>query len=218
MKQFFKFVFATVVGIIISTILIVALFVVIIAGLVSSASDKTVDVGSNSILRITFKGSIPERTPDNPFAFLSSDDDKAIGLNDILANIRKAKTDSNIKGIYLDESSLGGGQATTEEIRNALIDFKTSGKFIVAYSEVYTQSFYYLASVADKVYMNPKGIFELHGFSSQIMFYKGALDKLGIDMQIIKVGTYKSAVEPFFLTKMSDANRFAGNCLFRFDV
>jgi protease-4 len=102
---------------------------------------------------------------------------------------------------------LSAGEATTEEIRNALIDFKKSGKFIIAYSEVYTQAFYYLASVADKVYINPKGIFDFKGFSSQITFLKGALDKLGIDVQIIKVGTYKSAVEPFFLNKMSDANR-----------
>jgi protease-4 len=103
------------------------------------------------------------------------------------------------------------GQATAEEIRNALIDFKKSGKFVIAYSEVYTQGFYYLASVADKVYINPKGIFEFKGFSSQISFFKGALDKLGIEAQVIKVGTYKSAVEPFILTKMSDANRMQVN-------
>jgi protease-4 len=214
MKQFFKFVFATIVGIIISTVLICLIFVGIIVAAVSSASDKTVDVASNSVLRIALGAPVTERTPDNPLAalsFLGFDDNKAIGLNDILANIHKAKTDTHIKGIFLDESEMQSGQATTEEIRNALIDFKKSGKFIVAYSEVYTQSFYYLASVADKVYMNPKGIFEFHGFSSQIMFYKGAFDKLGIDMQIIKVGTYKSAVEPYFLTKMSDANRMQVN-------
>lgn len=210
MKQFFKFVFATMVGIILSTVILIILFFGIIAAVVSSAGDKTVDVSSNSVLRIALTGAVNERTPDNPFAglsFLGFDENKSIGLNDILANIKKAKTDANIKGIFLDESYMQTGQATTEEVRNALIDFKKSGKFIVAYSEIYTQSFYYLASVADKVYMNPKGIFELHGFSSQIMFYKGAFDKLGIDMQIIKVGTYKSAVEPYFLTKMSDANR-----------
>jgi protease-4 len=212
MKQFFKFVFATIIGIIISTFLLILILIGIVS--VATSSDKTTEVASNSILRIALTSAIPERTPDNPLSglgFLGFDDNKTIGLNDILANIRKAKTDSNIKGIFLDESYMQAGQATTEEIRNALIDFKKSGKFIVAYSEIYTQSFYYLASVADKVYMNPKGIFEFHGFSSQIMFYKGALDKLGIDMQIIKVGTYKSAVEPFFLTKMSDANRMQVN-------
>ncbi|RKR85228.1 protease-4 [Mucilaginibacter gracilis] len=211
MKQFFKFVFATIVGLALTFVLLIFLLI----GIVSVAtSDKPVDVPSNSVLRIALTMPINERTPDNPLAglsFLGFDDNKTIGLNDILANIRKAKTDSHIKGIFLDESYVQSGQATTEEVRNALIDFKKSGKFIVAYSEIYTQSFYYLASVADKVYMNPKGIFELHGFSSQVMFYKGALDKLGIDMQIIKVGTYKSAVEPFFLTKMSDANRLQVN-------
>ncbi|MBS1504809.1 MAG: signal peptide peptidase SppA, partial [Bacteroidetes bacterium] len=118
-----------------------------------------------------------------------------------------AKTDKNIRGIFLDESYMLSGQATTEEIRNALIDFKQSGKFIIAYSEVYTQNFYYLASVADEIYINPKGIFEFRGFSSQITFLKGTLDKLGIQVQVLRVGTYKSAVEPFILTKMSDANR-----------
>jgi protease-4 len=159
---------------------------------------------------MAFTTPITERTPNNPLAglgFLGLDKDKSTGLNDILANIRKAKNDPDIKGIFLDESYMTSGQATTEEIRNALIDFKKSGKFVVAYAEIYTQGFYYLASVADKVYINPKGIFEFHGFSSQITFLKGALDKLGIEAQIIKVGTYKSAVEPLILTKMSDANR-----------
>ena len=114
--------------------------------------------------------------------------------------------------MFLDETEIPGvGDQLTEEIRNALIDFKKSGKFIIAYSEIYTQGFYYLASVADEVYLNPKGIFLFHGFSQQITFLKGALDKIGIEAQIIKVGTYKSAVEPFFLTKMSDANRLQVN-------
>jgi protease-4 len=204
MKQFFKFVFATMVGIIITTVFFLIIFIGII---VAVSGDKTVDVSSKSVLRIAFKANIPERTPDNMLSGILGLDDKVIGLNDILANIKKAKTDDHIKGILLDESYMLSGQATTEEIRNALIDFKKSGKFVVAYAEIYTQSFYYLASVADKVYINPKGIFDLHGFSSQVTFLKGALDKLGIEMQIIKVGTYKSAVEPFFLTQMSPANR-----------
>ncbi|WP_114940286.1 signal peptide peptidase SppA [Mucilaginibacter endophyticus] len=211
MKQFFKFVLATIVGVIISGIIIGVIGAGIIVGLIASAgSDKTVDVSPNSILYMSLKNQIVERTPNNPLAdldFLGLNDNKSIGLNDILADIKKAKTDNNIKGIYLDESYMTAGQATTEEIRNALIDFKKSGKFIIAYAEVYTQGFYYLASVADKVYINPKGIFEFHGFSSQTTFLKGALDKLGIEAQIIKVGTYKSAVEPLFLTKMSDANK-----------
>jgi len=210
MKQFFKFVLASMVALIITGII----FVVVIIAIIASSSDKTVVVDSNSILHIQFNKPITERTPDNPLKdlpFLGLDQDESIGLNDILSNIKKAKTDPNIKGIFLDESEIPVGEATSEEIRNALIDFKKSGKFVVAYSEIYTQGFYYLASVADKVYINPKGIFLFHGFSQQITFLKGALDKLGIEAQIIKVGTYKSAVEPYFLTKMSDANRLQVN-------
>ncbi|WP_184541668.1 signal peptide peptidase SppA [Mucilaginibacter sp. FT3.2] len=207
MKQFFKFVLATIVGVILITVIMVF---VVIGIVVAASSDKEVDVESNSVLHMAFTTPITERTPNNPLAglsFLGLNSDKSTGLNDILANIKKAKTDVNIKGIFLDESYMSSGQATTEEIRNALLDFKKSGKFIIAYSEVYTQGFYYLASVADKVYMNPKGIFEFNGFNQQVTFLKGALDKLGVEVQIIKVGTYKSAVEPFFLTKMSDPNR-----------
>src|SRR6478735_1185281 len=208
MKQFFKFVLATIVGVTLMTVIGLALLLGLIAA--AAGSDKAVDVEANSVLHIEFNNAIPERTPNNPLAgldFLGLDGDKSVGLNDILAKIKKAKTDSNIKAIFLDESYMMSGQATTEEIRNALIDFKKSGKFVIAYSEVYTQGFYYLASVADKVYLNPKGIMEFKGFSSEITFLKGALDKLGIEAQVIKVGTYKSAVEPYILTKMSDANR-----------
>jgi protease-4 len=207
MKQFFKFVLATVVGIIIASIIPLILIVGIIA---AAGSDKAVDVDANSVLHVKFDYPINERTPNNPFAnlgFLGLDGEKSVGLNDILSSIKKAKADDNIKGIFLDESYMMSGQATTEEIRNALIDFKKSKKFVIAYSEIYTQGFYYLASVADKVYINPKGIIEFRGFSSEVTFLKGALDKLGIEAQIIKVGTYKSAVEPLVLTKMSDANR-----------
>lgn len=207
MKQFFKFVLATIIGIVFTAVI----FVLIIVGLISSAgSDKGVDVQSNSVLHVSINYPVAERTPNNPLSglgFLGLNAQKQVGLNDILANIKKAKTDDNIKGIFLDQSEMLSGQATTEEIRNALIDFKKSGKFIISYSEVYTQSAYYLASIADKVYVNPKGGFEFSGFSSQITFLKGALDKLGIEAQVIKVGTYKSAVEPYVLTKMSDANR-----------
>jgi protease-4 len=217
MKHFFQFllsflklVFATVIGVVLAGIILIS----IIVGIVMSNNNKTVDVDPNSVLEISFNTPIAERTPDNPFSglgFLGFDSDKSTGLNDIIANIKKAKTDSNIKGIFLNEGDAAPGQATSEEIRNALIDFKKSHKFIIAYSEIYSQGFYYLASVADKVYVNPKGIFLFHGFSSQVTFYKGALDKLGIEAQIIKVGTYKSAVEPYFLTKMSDANRLQVN-------
>lgn len=210
-RQFFKTVLASMVGFLVGSFLLLIIVVVLIAGIIASASsEKEVDVDDNSVLAISIDRPVPERTPNSPLnglGFLGFDNDKTIGLNDILANIHKAKTDSKIKGIYLTQSFALSGQATTEEIRKALLDFKKSGKFIIAYGEIYTQSFYYLASVADKVYMNPKGMFDFSGFSSQITFLKGTLDKLGIEAQVIKVGTYKSAVEPFVLTKMSDANR-----------
>lgn len=211
MKQFFKYVFATIIGVLLCLII----FTFVVFGLISSVgSDKKTEVGSNSVLRLAFNYAIKERTSANPLSgipFLNLSVKKSIGLNDILASIKRAKSDSNIKGIYLDESYMLSGQATTEEIRNALIDFKKSGKFVLAYGEIYTQGAYYLASVADKVYINPKGIFEFRGFSSKYSFFKGALEKLGIEAQVIKVGTFKSAVEPFILDKMSDANRLQVN-------
>ncbi|MBC7655467.1 MAG: signal peptide peptidase SppA [Oligoflexus sp.] len=209
MKQFFKFVFASMVGVIIATLL---LFVILIAGVtaVVSSSSETVEIKDNTILHINLNIPIVERSASTPLDNLDIGPfkgEKSIGLNDILKSIKNAKDDDHIKGIYLDVSYLMTGFATIEEIRDALIDFKKSKKFIYAYSEVYTQSAYYLASVADNVYLNPQGILELKGFSSEITFFKGALDKLGIEAQIIKVGTFKSAVEPFILEKMSDANR-----------
>ncbi|MFD0749984.1 signal peptide peptidase SppA [Mucilaginibacter calamicampi] len=215
MKQFFKFVLATIVGVVLSFFVLILVFALVLGGIIASAGgEKSTMVDNNSILYISIQKAIEERTPDNPLEgleFLGLGGDKSIGLKDILANIKKAKTDDKIKGIFLDESYMQSGQATTEEIRNGLIDFKKSGKFVVAYSEIYTKGFYYLASVADKIYLNPKGMLEFDGFSSDVTFYKGALDKLGIEAQVIKVGTYKSAVEPYILTKMSDANRLQVN-------
>ncbi|MXV52534.1 signal peptide peptidase SppA [Pedobacter sp. HMF7647] len=210
MKQFFKYVFASMVGFILSVLVLFILGLVILGVIISSAEDKSVTISSNSVMRISLDYPVVERTAKNPLDdldFMGFKGEKNIGLNDILTNLKKAQTDDRIKGIYLDLSSVQSGMATIEEIRNALIDFKKSGKFIMAYSEVYTQGAYYLASVADKIYLNPEGILELKGFSSELMFFKGTLDKLGIEPQIIRVGTYKSAVEPFILDKMSDANR-----------
>ncbi|HET8828103.1 MAG TPA: S49 family peptidase, partial [Pelobium sp.] len=209
MKQFFKFVFASAVGFLLSSIIILFILIGSIAVLVSS-SKKQIDVKENTILHINLNLPITERTSSNPlddldFGPITSE--KKLGLDDILKSIKNAQNDSNIKGIYLDVSYLMTGFATIEEIRDALIEFKKSGKFIVAYSEIYTQNAYYLASVATKVYLNPQGYLELKGLSSEIMFLKGALDKLDIEAQIIKVGTFKSAIEPLILDKMSDANR-----------
>lgn len=211
MAQFFKFVFASMVGVVLSFVVLFLILFVSIAGFVaSSGDDKEVSIGENTVMHIGLNYPIQERTSKNPFEgmdFFSFEENKMLGLDDILAGIRKAKTDDKIKGIYFDASMVQAGFASIEEIRNALLDFKKSGKFIIAYSEVYTQGAYYLASVADKVYVNPEGLIDFRGFSSEITFIKGSLDKLGIDPQVIKVGTYKSAVEPFTLDKMSDANR-----------
>lgn len=209
MKQFFKFVFASMVGIILSTVLLSVIFIAGVGALVSSSNEKVI-VAENTILHVNLNVPIVERASTSPLDNLDLGPfkgDKTLGLDDILKSIDHAKDDDKIKGIYLDVSYLMTGFASIEEIRDALIDFKKSGKFIIAYSEVYSQSAYYLASVANKIYLNPQGILELKGFSSEVMFFKGALEKLDIEAQIIKVGTYKSAVEPFILDKMSDANR-----------
>jgi protease-4 len=211
MKEFFKFVFASMVGFILSFFVVFILLIAIVASIVSSAgSEGKVSPISNSILHVSLDYPIKERTDKNPFAefgLMGFDSKETLGLNEILENLEKAKKDEYIKGMFLDVSSLAAGFATIEEVRNALIDFKKSGKFIIAYSEVYTQSAYYLASVADKVYMNPEGMIDFRGLSTELMFFKGSLEKLDIEAQIIKVGTYKSAVEPFILDKMSEPNR-----------
>ncbi|WP_411275662.1 signal peptide peptidase SppA [Daejeonella sp.] len=211
MKEFFKFVFASMIGVLLSFFALFILFVVFISVIIASAgSDGKVDVSANSVLHMSLDYPISERADKNPFGefdFMGFESKKTLGLKEILSGIESAKTDDNIEGIYIDASSIAAGFATIEEIRNALIDFKKSGKFVLAYSEVYTQGAYYLATAADKIYLNPEGMLDFRGLSSESMFFKGALDKLGIEAQIIKVGTYKSAVEPFILEKMSEPNR-----------
>ncbi|HEY0054119.1 MAG TPA: signal peptide peptidase SppA [Pedobacter sp.] len=210
MKSFFKMVFASMVGMILSFFVIFILLFVMLAAIVASMDNEKVKVEDNSVINMSLDHPIHERSSKNPFDnldFGGLDKNKSIGLNDILAGIQHAKSDDKIKGIYLNVNSLQAGMATTEEIRNALIDFKKSGKFIIAYSEVYSQSAYYLASIAHKIYLNPEGILEFKGLGTELSFFKGTLDKLEIEAQVIKVGTYKSAVEPFISDKMSDANR-----------
>ncbi len=211
MKDFFKYVFATVVGIVISTVVLFVLFFVVLIGAISSISDdKKVDVKSNTVLYVDLDQPITERTPENSLSGLpifGSNEGKAIGFNDLIKALNSAKTDDNIKCVYINVSSPNAGMATMLEVRNAIIDFKKSKKPVIAYSEIYTQGAYYLASAADRVYLNPQGALEFKGFSSELTFFKGALDKLGIEAQIIRVGDYKSAVEPFMATKMSENNR-----------
>ena len=210
MKQFLKYTLATITGIIVVTMLgFFILFGVI--GALASKSDTSVKVQSNSIYQIKLDGVLSERSQDDPFAsalggsFGTST--AQIGLDDLLSNIKKAKENDNIKGIYLKGGTLSGGYASFKEIRDALLDFKESGKFIIAYADSYSQRNYYLASVADKVYINTKGALEFQGIASNILFLKEAFDKLGVEMQVVKVGTYKSAVEPYIQTEMSPENR-----------
>ncbi|QXU42781.1 signal peptide peptidase SppA [Pedobacter sp. D749] len=211
MREFFKYLFASMLGFFLSIVIVFIICFVVVVGLISSIdSDKTVVVSNNSVLFLNLDQAITERTPKNPFGNLpivGGEEKEAIGLNDFLKALQKAKTDDNIKCIYLNVSSPNAGYATLREVRNALIDFKKSHKKIIAYSEVYTQGAYYLASVADKVYLNPEGALEFKGFSSELTFFKGTLEKVGVEMQVIRVGNYKSAVEPFILDKMSDYNR-----------
>jgi protease-4 len=211
MKEFFKFVFASMIGVLLSVFVMFVLGILLIIGIVSTASNESkVTIDDNTVLHLSLNYPISERTSKNPFQNLNFggfETENNLGLKDILAHIKEAKTDSRIKGIYVDVSAIQGGFASIEEIRNALLDFKKSGKFILAYSEVYTKGAYYLASVADKIYVNPEGMVDFKGFSTEIMFFKGALEKLDIEAQVIKVGTYKSAVEPYILDKMSKPNR-----------
>jgi len=211
MRQFLKFTLATIVGIFLASILSM-LILFGIAGAIGSSSEKVTEVSENSVYQLDLEGTLVDRSEENPFsgAFaeaLGQDEQKVIGLDDVLANIQKAKKNENIKGIYLKGGMLMGGFASIKEIRDALVDFKKSGKFVVAYADNYMQKNYYLATVANKVLINPQGMVELKGLSAELMFFKNTLDKLGIEMQVVKVGTYKSAVEPYINTKMSDANR-----------
>jgi protease-4 len=209
MKSFFKIVLATFVAIVIAAIVAVFLLFGFI-GAIAASSDGETAIKPNSVFRLSLNGQIVERSEDNPFAsFFGEYTHKPTisGLDDILAAIKKAKSNSNIKGIYIESGSLMAAPATLREIRQALADFKTSGKFVYAFGSFYTQGAYYVSSVADKIYLAPEGMINWHGLSVQTTFFKGALDKLGIDMQVVRVGAYKSAVEPFITNKMSDANR-----------
>lgn len=207
MKNFFKMVLATMLGFILLQVLAVVIMIFVVAGVVAGMDGKSVTVENNSVLKLELKGSLSERVADNPFKGMYNYQQNALSLNDILESISHAKDDNKIKGISIEVNNLAASWASVEEIRNALSDFKKSGKFIYAYGENYTQGLYYLASVADKICVHPEGMLDLHGLSMQIMFYKQLLSKLDVDMQVVKVGTYKSAVEPFVLEHMSEANK-----------
>lgn len=209
MKDFFKFTLATLTGIVLSGIVLFIIGIATLVGIISSSDTETV-VKKNSVMMLDLKGTLVERTQESLEGLLGKFTGEAgntYGLDDILASIKKAKENDNIKGIYIQASWLDAPYASLQAIRTALEDFKESGKFVVTYSDNYTQGLYYLSSVADKVMLNPKGMIEWRGLASAPIFYKDLLQKLGIEMQVFKVGTYKSAVEPFTSTEMSPANK-----------
>lgn len=208
MKEFFKYFFATILGIIVVNVLFFLLFLVIAVSF--SGGEEKVTIKPSSVLHLRLDYPITDRTADNPFENMDFTTFKVKnnpGLNDILHNIRKAKTDTNIIGIFLDIPAMEAGIATIEEIREALAKFRESGKFIISYNDYHTQGSYYLASVADKVYINPQGVVEWKGLNAELMFFKGMLEKLGLEPEVFRHGKFKSAIEPFVLDKMSDENK-----------
>lgn len=206
MKDFIKSVLATMVGIFGFFIVMGVLTMMSIIGMVASSSAAQ-NVEENSVFVLNLSGTISDQGTDNPLSLFTGDDSQSTGLNNILSAIKKAKTNDDIKGIYIEAGALITNYATLQEIRNALADFLKSGKWIVAYGDYYTQGAYYVASVADKVYINPKGVVDWHGIGAQTMFYKDFMAKFGVKCEVVKVGTFKSATETFTEEKMSDANR-----------
>ena len=210
MKNFLKYTLATITGIIISSILFFIVMLATISALVASG-DKPASISDNSILVLKAGVPIPDRGSQNPLAgfdLFNMTFTPAPGLNEILQNIEKASSDKKIKGILIENGLLPSGWATTGEIRNALEKFRMDGKFVISYSDyVLTQECYYLSTVADKIYINPGSMVDFKGLSSEVMFYKKALDKLGIEVQVTRHGKFKGAVEPFILDKLSEENK-----------
>lgn len=207
MKDFFKYVLATVVGMLLFSIVMGVFMVMSMVGIVASG-EQTKSIKDNSVLVLNLSGTLDERAQADPMAFIKGEDTEATGLDDMLTAIRKAKTNDKVKGIYIEAGAFAADSyASLQAVRKALADFRSSGKWIVAYSDSYTQSTYYLASVANKVWVNPQGMIDWHGLASQKIYVKDLLEKVGVKMQVTKVGKYKSAVEMFTVDKMSDADR-----------
>lgn len=214
MKQFFGAFFGSFVGIIVATLLAVFIVIAVVkSGISSVLSDKTASavVKEKSILKIDLEGPINERESENPFKAIAKgslfESNNEIGLNGLLAKITSATSDININGIYLNFKNPEVGFAAAQEIRTALAAFKAKGKFICAYAEAYSQSAYYMASVSNTIYLNPQGDLDWKGLNMSLLFFKNTLNKLDVDMQIFRHGKFKSAIEPFMLDKMSEANR-----------
>ncbi|MDR0769539.1 MAG: signal peptide peptidase SppA [Dysgonamonadaceae bacterium] len=208
MKSFFKMLFASCLGVFIAGFILFILCVASIAGIatISMGSKPTYVLEPKTVLKVDLTGVINDRVEENPFDFLLNET-KALGLNDVISAIKKAKDNDKIAGIYLKAGMLQTGFASARQIRDALLSFKESGKFIVAYGDQYTQNSYYIASVASPIFLNPEGIFIFQGLGMSIQFEKGFYENIGIEWQVFKVGTFKSAVEPYIHDKMSDANK-----------
>ena len=208
MKQFFKTMFASVFGVLIAFSIIIFGGISILVGMALGSNSSTeYKPQANTVFKLTLSGTLSDQTTENPFASFNGNDEENLSLTDVIKAIRIAKEDDNIKGIYLDVKDLHGGFAGFEAIHRELLNFKNSGKFIVSYGDSYGQGSYYLSSLADSILVNPQGSINLVGLASQGIFFKDLAAKLGIEFYIFKVGTYKSAVEPYFMDKFSDANR-----------
>jgi protease IV len=212
MKTFVKYLITLLGGFALGIISIALVFGFLFSGLSSKiGSNENTVLTEASILNLTIVGDVSERTSNNPLNDLltaGGDTNPSVGLNDIINGLKKAASDNNVKGIYLDCGGYAGGMATAEEIRNAILGFRKSGKPVVAYSGLFSEMGYYIASACDKIICNPKGMLEIDGISSKFVMYKGLFDKLGVDFQVFRVGKFKSAVEPFIQNKMSEENRF----------
>ncbi|MBK9389644.1 MAG: signal peptide peptidase SppA [Bacteroidetes bacterium] len=210
MKDFFKYTLATITGIILASIIFFIILIAALSAIVASG-DKPVTVSENSVLVLNAGIMIPDRGTENPLAGLDFTDmsfNPTPGLNEILRNIRKASADSKIKGILIENGLIPSGWATTGEIREALLEFRDSGKFVISYTDyLLTQQCYYLSTAADKIYVNPDAMVEFKGLSSEVIFFKNALEKLGIEVQVTRHGKFKGAVEPFILDKLSEENK-----------
>lgn len=206
MKGFFKHTLATIAGLFIFSIIVIIIGVMSLVGMVS-AGEATKTVADKSVLVLNLSGELQEQSEDNVFQQFAGTPFGNLGLEKILSAIKKAKNNDKIKGIYIEAGALGADFASLQEIRNALLDFKKSHKWIIAYADTYTQGTYYVASAANEIYLNPQGMITWHGLSAQPIFIKDLLAKVGIRMQVLKVGKYKSATEMFTGDKMSDANR-----------
>lgn len=206
MKSFIKYTAATVLGIFLCSIIMGVISIISIAGMAAS-ENMTKPINEKSVLHLNLNGTLLERQEENPLAMFAGEEMQNISLEETLIALDKAKENEHIKGIYIEAGALAGTPAMMQELRNALTDFKESGKFILAYGETYSKGAYYLASTADEVLLNPIGMLDWSGMASMPLFFKDVMEKLGVKMQVFKVGTYKSAVEPFIATEMSPANR-----------